>query len=50
MLQNLNHLKNELLEDNLKKEKNDLKQQVEGLRNLLSLTKAAHEDRSNSLR
>ena len=35
----LKYLKEQMLDGKLKKEQNDMKQQIEGLRNLLCLTK-----------
>lgn len=43
----MHFLRQELLDNQLTKDHDDLKQQVNGLRKLVQITKASHESRSN---
>lgn len=38
------------MDNQLKRDNEDMRKQIQGLQNLLAATKASHEDRSNNLR
>lgn len=49
-MNHIRYLKEELVDNQLKRDSDDMKKKVNGLQKLLNITKATHEERSNNLR